>query len=150
MRGNTVWAVTQESFRLKVLQTNIANYCRFRERLHIVLECLGLDVQHARHRVELFARTHRPQARISNGFAIRLRIVVSSQLVLHALGSDVWLQIVRMLSPDTFGSLNGGSLFDHTLLPLLELSRPVFVSILSGWMAYFRCNGATGFLRSYA
>ena len=59
------------------------------------------------------------------------------RLALHALGFDACRQTIRMLSPDTFGSLHGGSLFDHTLPPLLELLRSVFVSVLAAWMTHF-------------
>ncbi|KAF8553846.1 hypothetical protein OG21DRAFT_1509617 [Imleria badia] len=61
----------------------------------------------------------------------------AARLALYALGFDASLQIMRRLSPDTFGSLDGGSLFDHTLPPLLELLRAVFVSSLTACMAYF-------------
>ncbi|KAI9573465.1 hypothetical protein HD554DRAFT_2183606 [Boletus coccyginus] len=56
---------------------------------------------------------------------------------LYALGWDACLQTIRVLSPDTFGSLNGGSLFDHTLPHYLELLRAVLVSFLVIWMGYF-------------
>ena len=65
------------------------------------------------------------------------------RLALYALGFDVCNQIIRMLSPDTFGSLSGGSLFDHTLL---ELLRSVSVSFLTLWMAYFSMQWTYQFL----
>jgi len=40
-------------------------------------------------------------------------------------------------SPKTFGTLKGGSLFDHTLPPALELLRAVLVSFLTAALAYF-------------
>lgn len=54
-----------------------------------------------------------------------------------AVGFDACIQTIRALSPDTFGSLNGGSLFDHTLPPLIQLLRSVLVGFLTVWMAYF-------------
>ena len=69
-------------------------------------------------------------------------LLSAAQLSLHALGFDACRQTIRMFSPETFGSLNGGSLFNHTLPPLLELWRSVFVSFLAVWMMYFsmQCN----------
>ena len=73
-------------------------------------------------------------------------LLLAARFALHALGLDACIQIIRMLSPDTFGSLNGGSLFDHTLPPLLELLRSVFVSFLAVWMAYFVLQWSYQFL----
>ena len=64
-------------------------------------------------------------------------LLSAAQLVLHALGFDACRQIIRTFSLETFGSLNGGSLFDHTLPPLLEFLRSVLVSFLAIWMTYF-------------
>lgn len=64
-------------------------------------------------------------------------LLSAAQLALHAFGFDACLQSIRVVSPETFGSLSGGPLFDHTLPPLLELSRAVFVSALTVWLAYF-------------
>ena len=73
-------------------------------------------------------------------------LLSSARLAFHALAFDACIQVVRMLSPDTFGSLNGGSLFDHALPPLLELLRAVFVSLLVVWMAYFAMQWSYQFL----
>ena len=78
-----------------------------------------------------------PKPAFETDSRITFALLSAAQLALHTLGFDVCLQIVRMLSSDTFGSLNGGSLFDHTLPPLLELLRSVFVSFLTIWMVYF-------------
>jgi len=64
-------------------------------------------------------------------------LLSAARFALHVLGFDACIQIIHVLSPDTFGSLDGGSLFDHTLPPLLELLRYVFVAFLTAWMAYF-------------
>lgn len=68
------------------------------------------------------------------------------RLVLHAFAFDACLQIIRIFSPETFGSLNGGSLFDHALSPGLELLRAVFVSFLTVWMAHFAMQWSYQFL----
>ena len=69
----------------------------------------------------------------------RVVFVLSSTvgLVFHAVAFDACVQTIRILSPETFGSLKGGSLFDHTLPPVLELLRSVLVTFLSGASAYF-------------
>lgn len=59
------------------------------------------------------------------------------ECVFHMVAFDACVQITRVLSPETFGSLQGGSLFDHTLPPALELLRAVFVSFLFAAGAYF-------------
>ena len=64
-------------------------------------------------------------------------LLSAARLALYALGFDACLHIIRRLSPDTFGSLDGGSLFDHTLPPTLELLRAVFVSFVTFWTGYF-------------
>ncbi|KAF8438370.1 hypothetical protein L210DRAFT_3646664 [Boletus edulis BED1] len=64
-------------------------------------------------------------------------LLSTARLALYAFGLDACIQTLRILGPDTFGSLNGGSLFDHTLPPLLELARSVLVSFLTIWMGYF-------------
>ena len=69
----------------------------------------------------------------------RVKFVLSSAVgcVFFAVAFDACVQAVRILSPETFGSLEGGSLFDNTLPPVLELLRSVFVSWLVAVMAYF-------------
>ena len=64
-------------------------------------------------------------------------LLSAARLALHGLGFDACIQAIRMLSPNTFGSLNGGSLFDHTLPFHLELLRAVFACFLAVWMTYF-------------
>jgi len=73
-------------------------------------------------------------------------LLSAARLAFYSLVFDACLQIVRVLSPDTFGSLNGGSLFDHTLPPHLELLRSIFVSFLTIWMVYFLIQWGNRFL----
>ncbi|KAG9308680.1 hypothetical protein JVU11DRAFT_11637 [Chiua virens] len=61
----------------------------------------------------------------------------AARLTINAFGFDACLQMIRILSPETFGSANGGSLFDGTLPPMLELARAVLVSFFTVWLAYF-------------
>ncbi|KAF8124324.1 hypothetical protein EV363DRAFT_1354184, partial [Boletus edulis] len=69
----------------------------------------------------------------------RIVFVLASAVgfVFHMVAFDACMQTVRSMSPDTFGSVQGGSLFDHTLPPVLELSRAVFISLLVVASAYF-------------
>ncbi|KAF8124321.1 hypothetical protein EV363DRAFT_1354174 [Boletus edulis] len=64
-------------------------------------------------------------------------LLSAAPVTMYALGFDACLQIICMLGPDTFGSPVGGSLFDHSLPPMLELLRSVFASFLAIWMLYF-------------
>lgn len=68
------------------------------------------------------------------------------QLALHAFGFDACLQIIRILSPGTIGSPDGGSLFDDSLPPFLELLRAIFISFLAVWLAYFAMQWSYHFL----
>jgi len=78
-----------------------------------------------------------PKPTFETDSRIAFVLLSAARLALHALGFDACTQMIRVLSPDTFGSLNGGSLFDHTLPPLLELLRSLFVTLLTVWAAYF-------------
>ena len=53
------------------------------------------------------------------------------------LAFDASVQTIRAMSPETFGSLKGGTLFDHTLPPILELLRAMLVSLLAAVSVYF-------------
>ena len=64
-------------------------------------------------------------------------LLSTARLALYAFGFDTCIQTIRMLSPDTFGSLNGGSLFDHTLPFHFEFLRAIFACFLAVWMTYF-------------
>ncbi|KAF8553845.1 hypothetical protein OG21DRAFT_1441204 [Imleria badia] len=55
----------------------------------------------------------------------------------HVLAFDACVQTLRVLSPNTFGSLNGGPLFDHAFPLVLELARAVLVAFLAAAAAYF-------------
>ena len=78
----------------------------------------------------------------------RIVFVLSSAVgcVVFAVAFDACVQTIRILSPETFGSLEGGSLFDHTLPPILELLRSVLVSFLAAAFAYFGLQYAYRFL----
>ncbi|KAF9228192.1 hypothetical protein BS17DRAFT_763737 [Gyrodon lividus] len=55
----------------------------------------------------------------------------------HALAYDATLQAIRMFSPEEFGSVTGGSIYDPSLSPILQLLRCLIISALTVWMAYF-------------
>jgi hypothetical protein len=87
-----------------------------------------------------------PKPAFETDSRIAFVLLSAARLALHALAFDACIQTICMLSPDTFGSLNGGSLFDHTLPPLLEFLRYVFVSFLAVWMTYFAIQWSYQFL----
>lgn len=64
-------------------------------------------------------------------------LLSAAGVAFHALAFDVCVQSMRMLSPETFGSLRGGSLFDQSLPPVLELLRALLVSVLGTLSTYF-------------
>ncbi|KAI9573448.1 hypothetical protein HD554DRAFT_2035262 [Boletus coccyginus] len=64
-------------------------------------------------------------------------LLSATRLAFCAFSFDACLQIMRVFFPDTLGSVDGGSLFDHTLPPHLELLRSVFVCFSAIWMGYF-------------
>lgn len=64
-------------------------------------------------------------------------LTTAAAFVFHAVAFDACAQIIRSMSPETFGSLRGGSLFDHTLPPILELLRAMLVSFLTPVAVYF-------------
>ena len=121
MRG-TVWAVAREPFR-RQSPSNKYNeldsesvYTAFWNAWDLMLNARGIGWNWPRGLVV-------PKSAFETDWRITFVLLSTAQLALHALAFDACLQIICMLSPDTFGSLNGGSLFDHTLPPLLELVR---------------------------
>ena len=78
-----------------------------------------------------------PKPTFETNSRITFVLLSAACLALHALSFLACRQIIRMLSPDTLGLLNCGALFDHSLLPLLELLRSMFVSFLTLWLTYF-------------
>ncbi|KAH0833895.1 hypothetical protein J3R83DRAFT_11078 [Lanmaoa asiatica] len=55
----------------------------------------------------------------------------------HCFAFDACVQVIRILSPETFGSFKGGPLFDQSLPPVLELLRSLLVLVLAASSAYF-------------
>ena len=135
MRG-TVWAVAREPFRRQSPLNKRSKldsesvYTAFWNALDLMYNKRGIGWNWPRGLVV-------PKPAFETDSRIAFVLLSAARLALHALGFDACLQIICILSPETFGSLNGGSLFDHTLPPLLEPLRAVFVSLLTVWMAYF-------------
>ncbi|KIK92464.1 hypothetical protein PAXRUDRAFT_829932 [Paxillus rubicundulus Ve08.2h10] len=69
----------------------------------------------------------------------RLAFVLLSTIrfVIYALAYDATLQGIRMFSPEEFSSSTGGSIYDPSLPPILQLLRCLLISALTVWMAYF-------------
>ncbi|KAF9067196.1 membrane bound O-acyl transferase family-domain-containing protein [Rhodocollybia butyracea] len=59
-----------------------------------------------------------------------------ASLCLHIPVFDALHYAVQSFGPTTFGTINGGSIFDDTLSPLLRYSRSTFISFLSGLVIY--------------
>ncbi|KAG0708072.1 membrane bound O-acyl transferase family-domain-containing protein [Suillus ampliporus] len=60
-----------------------------------------------------------------------------AKILFYALAFDAASKAVRDFSPETFGSVEGGTIFDASLPPLRRYTRSTVVTILSGWTAYF-------------
>ena len=144
MRG-TVWAVAREPFR-RQSPSNKHNkldsesvYTAFWNALDLMYNKRGIGWNWPRGLIV-------PKPTFETNSRITFVLLSAARLALHALGFDACRQIICMFSPETFGSLNGGSLFDHTLPPPLELLRSVFVSFFTAWMAYFSMQCGYQFL----
>ncbi|KIK92202.1 hypothetical protein PAXRUDRAFT_830176 [Paxillus rubicundulus Ve08.2h10] len=59
------------------------------------------------------------------------------RFVIYALACDATLQGIRMFSPEEFSSSTGGSIYDPSLPPILQLLRCLCISALTVWMVYF-------------
>ena len=135
MRG-IVWAVAREPFRRQSPSNKQSKldsesiYIAFWNAWDLMLNRRGIGWNWSRGLIV-------PKPAFETDSRIAFVLLSVARLALHALGFDTCLQIIHMLSPDTFGSSSGGSLFDHTLPPLLELLRSVFVSLLTVWLTYF-------------
>ena len=135
MRG-TVWAVAQEPFRRQSPWNTDGKpdsdtvYTALWNALDLMVNTRGIGWNWPRGLVV-------PKPTFETDSRIVFVLLSAARLALYALGFDTCIQVIRRVSPTTFGSLDGGSLFDHTLPPHLELSRAVFVSFLAVWMTYF-------------
>ena len=144
MRG-TVWAVAREPFRRqsplnKQGKTDSEGICTaFWNALDLMFNPRGIGWNWPRGLVV-------PKPAFETDSRVAFVLLSAARLVLHTLGLDACIQVFCMLSPDTFGSLDGGSLFDHTLPPLLELLRAVFATFLTVWMAYFMLQSGHQFV----
>ncbi|KIJ18060.1 hypothetical protein PAXINDRAFT_167360 [Paxillus involutus ATCC 200175] len=69
----------------------------------------------------------------------RLAFVLLSAIrfVVYVVAYDASLQGIRMFSPEEFSSSTGGSIYDPSLPPVLQLLRCLSISALTVWMAYF-------------
>lgn len=60
-----------------------------------------------------------------------------AKLLFYALAFDATSGAARDFSPETFGSIEGGTIFDASLPPFSRYTRSTIITILSGWTAYF-------------
>ncbi|KAG1735813.1 membrane bound O-acyl transferase family-domain-containing protein [Suillus lakei] len=75
----------------------------------------------------------------SHGTKSTLEFLLSTlaKLLFYALAFDATSGAARDFSPETFGSIEGGTIFDVSLPPLSRYTRSTIITILSGWTAYF-------------
>ena len=57
--------------------------------------------------------------------------------VRHTLAADVCQYVTQAMSPSTFGSHAGGTIFDSALPPLVRYFRSTFISFLGGLVVYY-------------
>ena len=132
----TVWAVAREPFRRQSPSNKHSKfdpesvYTTFWNAWDLMLNTRGIGWNWPRGLIV-------PKPTFETNSRITFVLLLAARLALHALSFLACRQIIRMLSPDTLGLLNYGALFDHTLLPLLELLRSMFVSFLTLWLTYF-------------
>ncbi|OAX37617.1 hypothetical protein K503DRAFT_693065 [Rhizopogon vinicolor AM-OR11-026] len=60
-----------------------------------------------------------------------------AKLLFYAVALDALSAFTRDLSPETFGSLKGGTIFDASLPSLSRYTRSSIITFFSGWTAYF-------------
>ncbi|KAG2745637.1 hypothetical protein P692DRAFT_201719798, partial [Suillus brevipes Sb2] len=60
-----------------------------------------------------------------------------AKLLFYAVAFDAASGAARDFSPETFGSVEGGTIFDASLPPLSRYTLSTIITILSGWTAYF-------------
>lgn len=68
---------------------------------------------------------------------LQFLLITLAKLLFYALAYDATCGAVRDFSPETFGSIEGGTIFDASLPPFSRYTRSTIVTILSGWAAYF-------------
>lgn len=131
----TIWAVAQERFRRQSpsKKPNESDpesiYTAFWNAWDLMFNMRGIGWNWSRGLIL-------PKPAFETDSRVVFVLWSAARLAFSVLIFDTCLQSIRMLSPETFGSLDGGSLFDHTLPPLLELLRAVFASFLTVCMAY--------------
>ncbi|KAF8835273.1 hypothetical protein BDN67DRAFT_975519 [Paxillus ammoniavirescens] len=73
-------------------------------------------------------------------FEIRSRtafvLLSAVRFAVYALACDACLQAIRMFSPEEFSSSAGGTIYDPSLPPILQLLRCLTISALAIWVAY--------------
>ncbi|KAH0833888.1 membrane bound O-acyl transferase family-domain-containing protein [Lanmaoa asiatica] len=142
---STVWAIAREPFRRRdsLKKQNKPDsesiYTAFWNAWDLMLNPRGIGWNWPRGLIV-------PKPAFETDSRIIFVLSSAARLAFHALAFDACVQTIRILSPNTFGSLDGGSLFDHTLPPLLELLRSVFVSLLAVLIAFFAIQWSYQFL----
>ena len=80
---------------------------------------------------------HIPKSSHETRSTIMFFLITLAKLLLHALAFDVTSGAARNFSPETFGSVEGGTIFDASLPPLSRYTQSAIITFLSGWTSYF-------------
>jgi len=80
------------------------------------------------------------QVRYETQSTFQFLLSTLAKLLFYALAFDATSGAVRDFSPETFGSIEGGTIFDASLPPLSRYTRSTVITFLSGWTAYFVIN----------
>jgi len=78
-----------------------------------------------------------PKSSLGTQSTLAFLLSTLAKLLFHALALDVISAAARDFSPETFGSVEGGTIFDPSLSPLSRYTQSSIITILSGWTAYF-------------
>ncbi|KIJ18063.1 hypothetical protein PAXINDRAFT_110500 [Paxillus involutus ATCC 200175] len=78
-----------------------------------------------------------PQSAFETRSRTAFVLLSAIRFVVYALAWDASLQAIRMFFPEEFSSSTGGSIYDPSLSPILQLLRCLSISALAVWMAYF-------------
>ncbi|KAG2111007.1 membrane bound O-acyl transferase family-domain-containing protein [Suillus discolor] len=78
-----------------------------------------------------------PESSLGTKSTLEFLLITLAKLLFYALAFDATSGATRDFSPETFGSIEGGTIFDPSLPPLSRYTRSTIITILSGWTAYF-------------
>jgi len=78
-----------------------------------------------------------PQSSCGTQSTLVFLLSTLAKLLFCTLAFDATSGAARDFSPETFGSVEGGTIFDLSLPPFSRYTRSAIITFLSGWTAYF-------------